>query len=43
LEQDINVMPHHKEVDSPASLHPDDEQVSNDHGGTKILGRQPES
>jgi len=35
-------MPHHKEVDSPASMHPDDEQVSNDQGGTEILGDQLE-
>jgi len=33
-------MPHHKEVDSPASFHLDDEQVSNDQGGTEILGGQ---
>ena len=31
-------MPHHQEVDSPALMHVDDEQVSNDQGGTKILG-----
>ena len=35
-------MPHHKEVDSPTSLHPDDEKVSIDQGGTKILGGQSE-
>jgi len=38
LEEDTNLMPHHKEVDSPASLHPDDDQVSNNQGGTEILG-----
>ena len=43
LEQDTSLMPHHKEVDSPASLHPDDEQVSNDQGGTEILGGQPKA
>ena len=42
MEQDTDLMPHHKEVNSPASMHPDDGQVSNDQGGTKILGDQPE-
>ena len=42
LEQDTDLMPHHKEVDSPTSMHLDDEQVSNDQGGTQILGDQPE-
>jgi len=36
-------MPRHKEVDSPTSLHPSDEQVSNDQGGIEILGGQPEA
>ena len=42
MEQDNNLMPHHREVDSPASMHPDDEQVSNEQGGTKILGDKQE-
>lgn len=33
-------MPRHKEVESPTSMHPDDEKVSDDQGGTKILGDQ---
>ena len=41
LERDTNLMPHHKEVESPTSLHLDDEQVSNNQGGTEILGGQP--
>lgn len=40
LEQDIDLKPHHKEVDSLTSLRPDDEKVSNDQGGTEILGGQ---
>jgi len=43
LKQDTHLMLHHKEVDSPTSLHPDDEQVSNGQGGTKILGVQLEA
>ena len=43
LEQDTDLMPHRKEVNSPAPLHPDDEQVSNDQGGTEILGGQLEA
>ena len=43
LEQDTALMPHHKEVDSHASMHPDDEKVSNDQGGTEILGGQQEA
>lgn len=35
-------MPHHQEVDSPAWLHPNDEQVSCDQGGTEILGDKRE-
>ena len=35
-------MPHHKELDSPTSMQPDDEQVSNDQGGIEILGDQLE-
>lgn len=35
-------MPHHREVSSPASMHLDDEKVSNDEGCTEILGGQPE-
>ena len=42
LEQDTDLMRHHKEVESPASIHLDDEQVSNDQGGTIILGGQSE-
>jgi len=42
LELDIDLMPHHREVDSPTSMHPYDEQVSNDQGGTEILGGQLE-
>jgi len=30
LEQDTNLMPHHKEVKSPTSIHPDDEKVLNE-------------
>ena len=30
-------MPHHQEVDPPASLHLEDEQVPSDQGDTKIL------
>ena len=41
LEQDIDLMPHHKEVRSPTSMPQDDEKVSNDQGGTKILGDHP--
>ena len=43
LEQDTDLTPHHKEVDSPASMHPDDEKVSNEQGGTEILAGQPEA
>jgi len=42
LEQDTDLMPHHREVDSPTSMHLDDEQVSNDQGGIEILGGQLE-
>jgi len=42
LEQDTNLMPHHKEVDPPTPMHSKEEQVSNDQGGTEILGDQPE-
>jgi len=35
-------MPHHNEVHSPTSMHLDDEEVSNDQGGTEILADQPE-
>jgi len=35
-------MPHHKEVDSPASMHLADEKYMNDQGGTDILGDQLE-
>ena len=31
-----------QEVDSPISMHLDDEQVLNDQGGTEILGDQSE-
>ena len=43
MEQDTNLMPHHKEVNSPTSLHPDDEKISNHQGGTKILGGKLEA
>jgi len=42
LEQDTNLMPYHQEVDLPTSPHPDDEKVSSDWGGTKILRDQLE-
>jgi len=38
LEQDIDLMPHHQEVNLPASLHLEEEQVSSDQGDTEILG-----
>ena len=38
LEQDTDLMPHHKDIESPASMHPDDEKVLHDQGGTEILG-----
>ena len=43
LEQDTDLMPHQREVDSSASMHPNDEQVSDDQGGTEILGDQLET
>jgi len=42
LEQDIDLLPHHQEVDLSTSPHPEDEQVSSDQGGTEILGGQLE-
>jgi len=42
LEQDTEIIPHHKEVDSPTSMHRNEEQVSDDQGGTKIIGDQLE-
>ena len=42
MEQDTDLMPHHKEVDSPASMHLEEEKVLDDQGGTEILGDQPE-
>lgn len=42
MEQDIDLMPQCQEVDLPASLHPEDEQVSSNQGGTEILGDQLE-
>ena len=42
LEKDIDLMPHPQEVDPPASLHPEDEQVPSDQGDTEILGDQLE-
>ena len=42
LEQDTDLMPHHKEVDSPASMYLEEVQVSDDQGGTEILGDQLE-
>lgn len=42
LEQNTNLMPHHQQVKSPTSLHPDDEKVSSELGGIEILGDQPE-
>ena len=43
LQQDTDLMPHQREVDSPTSMHPDSEQVSDDQGGTEILGGQLEA
>jgi len=43
LEEDTNLMPHHREFDLPDSIHPDDEQVLNDQGCTEIFGGQPEA
>lgn len=43
MEQDTNLMPHHREVDSTALMHPDDEQVLKDQGGIEILGGQTEA
>lgn len=40
--QDINLMPHHQEVNLPTSLLLDDEQFSSDQGDTEIFGDQPE-
>jgi len=42
LEQDIDLMHHHQEVNLRASPNLEDEKVSSDQGGTKILGDQPE-
>ena len=42
LEKDINLMPHHQEVDPPASPHPEEAKVPSDQGDTKILGDQSE-
>jgi len=42
LEQDTDFMPHHKEVDSPNSMHLEEEKVSDDQGGTKVLGDHSE-
>ena len=41
LEQDTNLMPHNKAVNSPASMHLEEEKVSDDQVGTEILGDQP--
>jgi len=38
LEQDIDLMPQHQEVNPLASPHPKEEQVPSDQGDTKILG-----
>jgi len=38
LEHEIDLMPHHKEVDPLTSPHPKDEQVPSDQGDTKLLG-----
>ena len=38
LEQDIDLMPHHQEVDPPTSLHLENEQVPSDQGDIEILG-----
>jgi len=38
LEQDIDLMPYHQEVDPPASLDPEVEQVPSDQRDTEILG-----
>ena len=38
LEQDIDLMPHHQEVNPPTSPHPEEEKVPSDQGETEILG-----
>lgn len=42
LEKDINLMPHHQEVDPLASSHPEEEQVPSNLGDTEILGYRSE-
>lgn len=37
-EKDIDLMHHHKEVEPPASPHPEEEKVPSDQGDTEILG-----
>jgi len=43
LEQDIDLMPHHQEVNLLDSPHLKEDQVPSDLGGTEILGGLPES
>lgn len=38
LEKDINLIPHHQEVDPPASPHSEEEQVPSDQEDIEILG-----
>lgn len=42
LEKEIELMPHHQEVDPLASPCPEEEQVASDQGDTEILGDNPE-
>lgn len=42
MEQDTNIMLHHKEVESPTSMHLEEEKVSNYQGGIEILRDQLE-
>ena len=42
LEQDIDLLPCHQEVDPPPSLCPEEEQVPSDQGDTEILRDNPE-
>ena len=42
LEQDIDLMPYHQEVEPPASSNLEVEQVLSDQGDTQILGDHSE-
>ena len=42
LEQDIDLMPYHHDVDPPASADLEEEQVPSDQGDIEILGDHPE-